>query len=276
MFEGIESNAFATAERTIISYRGPSGTTISLPALNQFPEHFGSFIATVDRELSDLARRTASMFRWRANLPGPHNPFSTRGLHWSFDETFWHPLPGDYRAVFHHAFDSIKISTQVLDDTKRSVANGESCPLDHDLFREAWEERFSNPRSAVVIGIAAAELGVKRLIATLVPPAEWLATNLPTPPLVRMLTDYLPILPARRTIEGMVKSPPNEVMETLRKGVTIRNQLAHAGSETPSQETVNEVLFAVQDLLWLLEFYAGCEWALGLVRRDTRNALGAA
>jgi hypothetical protein len=144
------------------------------------------------------------------------------------------------------------------------------------LFREAWNQYHENPRSALVIGMAAAELSVKHCISTLVPDAEWLATNLPTPPLVRMLIEYLPKLPARHKLDGQVKPPPPDVLEVLRNGVNIRNQLSHAGTVNPSVEKVEEILQAVHDLLWLIDFYSGSEWALAFLRPETRNHLGAA
>ena len=135
------------------------------------------------------------------------------------------------------------------------------------------EASLANPRSALVIGVAAAELSVKHCISTLVPAAEWLATNLPTPPLVRILAEYFPKLPARCNFGGVVKSPPTKVLEALKKGVTIRNQLSHAGSTNPSGDVVEPILQAIEDLLWLVDFYSGFEWARDFLRDETRTAL---
>ena len=52
-------------------------------------------------------------------------------------------------------------------------------PIGHELFLEAWELRKSNPRSALIIGMSAAEVGFKQCIGKLVRDAEWLATNAP-------------------------------------------------------------------------------------------------
>jgi hypothetical protein len=56
------------------------------------------------------------------------------------------------------------------------AASGIREPLAHSLFREA--QRASGQReyaSALAMAIAALEIGVKQLIGTLVPGAEWLA-----------------------------------------------------------------------------------------------------
>jgi hypothetical protein len=121
--------------------------------------------------------------------------------------------------------------------------------------------------------MASAELAVKRCIGVLVPDAEWLATHLPTPPLIRILAEFLPRLPARCLIGDKVVPPPPAIMQVLKKGITIRNDATHAGIATPTGDQVEEILVAVEDLLWLLDYYTGEEWALGYVRAETRTAL---
>lgn len=196
-------------------------------------------------------------------------------MRWSRDGVFWHPAPTNFR-VYWEVLSALTPSTAIRTDTTEIVSGGGSSPLHHDLFREAWDQRHPNPRSAVVVGIAAAELGIKDLIAILVPNAEWLAFNTPAPPLIKMLTEYLPTLPARQTLGGKVLAPPDALLASLRKGVTLRNQLAHAGGPTLSTDTVIEILESVRDLLWLLDYYAGHAWALAYVSEGSRRSLGAA
>lgn len=258
-----------------LEYTGQDGTHIRLPGLSAFPEHFRTFIDGARRELADHARRTVSVLRWRADERGPHNPISTRGMSWSFDRSFWHPAPADHSARVR-VLGLLRPRPPVLEDVRRMVSAGESEPLHHDLFREAWEQSDSNPRSALVIGMAAAEIAVKQCISTLVPEAGWLATNLPTPPLVRMLVEFVPSLPARCRIDSQVKAPPTAVIDAIKKGVTIRNQLSHAGSVNPTIDEVQEILRAVHDVLLLLDYYSGYEWALIFVSDATRSQLGAA
>jgi hypothetical protein len=253
-------------------YPMPDGSRIRIPALSRFPEHFRSFVTSVSDELRDFAIRTVSVLRWRANQQGPHNPISTRGLHWSVDGSFWHHAPSD---VFGRgfAFVPMRVPEAMRDEVQNIVNTGNREPLHHDLFREAWEQRFPNPRSALMIGMAAAELSVKHCVSILVPDAEWLTSNLPTPPLVRMLIEYIPKLPARFTFDGKVKPPPSNVLDSLKKGVTIRNGLAHAGASNPSVETVEAILQAVHDLLCIMDFYSGFEWALDFLGDETKSSL---
>jgi hypothetical protein len=255
--------------------RGHDGAPIRLPAYEHFPQQFRSFVEGVRRELDNQARRTVSVLSWRMNHLGPHNPISTRGMEWSFDGTFWYAMPSNLH-VRMKILPTLRPTASLSADVTALVNSGERGPIYHDLFREAWQQYESNPRSALVVGIAAAELAMKRCIATLVPGAEWLAINVPTPPLVRMLREYLPKLPARCSIGGQVKSPPDSVLKTILKGVTIRNELSHAGTEPPSIDTVEDILRSVRDVLWLLDYYCGYEWALSFVRSETLTELNAA
>jgi hypothetical protein len=155
----------------------------------------------------------------------------------------------------------------------RAVASGESGPVHHDLFYEAWAQRFDNPLSALVVGVAAAEVGVKNCIAALVPEAAWLAFNVPSPPLLQVLKEYLPSLPVRH-INNEVKMPPAAVLDTLAKGISRRNALAHTGKPSPPPEFTEKVLEAIRDLLWLMDYYSGAAWALHYLRDETKSALG--
>jgi len=150
---------------------------------------------------------------------------------------------------------------------------GQDEPIYHVLFREAWEQRSSSPGSALVIGMSALEVGVKSLIATLVPDARWLAMHLPAPPLIQILVDYVPTLPAQHAFSGKVKPPPPAVLDAIRKGVTLRNDLAHRGERPPDFDTLESILLAIKDCLWLFDYYGGYAWAAEFISRESLEAM---
>ena len=161
MFTRILSNAILSAEdeeEVQLEYLGPVGRKIRLPGLSEFPQHFKSFLESIRSKLADYARRTVSVLRWRTNLRGPHNPISSRGLHWSFDNDFWHPAPTNFEARLRMSGGRLRVAETIRQQVEQLVHTGESEPLHHDLLREAWEQHGSNPRSALVVGMAAAEL----------------------------------------------------------------------------------------------------------------------
>jgi len=276
VFEQIQANKIKPSEEQRGSgfqeYNLPDGTRTQIPALSEFQESFRSFVNGVSDELRDFAGRTILTLRWRLNGRGRHQPFSSRGLGWSADGKFWHPAPLDLR-INIEVLTPMKASPEVLDDVQAMVASGASEPVHHGLFREAWEQRLTNPRSALVTGMSAAEVATKNCIGALVPDAEWLAMNVPTPPLIQLLLEYLPTLKGRCTFNGKVKPPTKLILDSLRKGVTIRNKLTHAGAGTPSSESVEEILLAVHDLLWLVDYYSGSGWAINFLRDEIRTDL---
>jgi hypothetical protein len=179
-----------------------------IPPMEAMPEPFQQFSRQTTHELWDAARRTALNLRWRLGERGRHSPFSSQGKEWSFDGHVFLPTPSAHR-TYVEAFGTLMADAVELQDVLALVNNGKSEPLGHTLLREAWEQRHANPRSALVIGLAAAEVGLKECMSDLVPHARWLAENVPSPPLVSMLQDYVPLLPARLGIEGRTVAPPS-------------------------------------------------------------------
>ena len=134
-------------------------------------------------------------------------------------------------------------------------------PLAHELFQEAWSQQNNNSKSSLVIGIAAAETGVKHLVLESVPAASWLIENMRSPPMVRILREYLPRLPTRITIGSKVLAPPDWLVEAIEKGVLLRNKIVHGQAVTLKLSTVREILEAVNDLLYYCDLLAGHVWA---------------
>lgn len=88
-----------------------------------------------------------------------------------------------------------------------------------------------------------------------------------------MLREYLPLLPVKQTF-GTSPFIPEELVQALKKGIHLRNTTAHAGGEV-ARETVKEVLIAIRDLLYLLDFYHGHVWAIDNISHDTRVLIDA-
>jgi hypothetical protein len=254
--------------------RTPS-TGWRVPETARLPEAFRSFVQQVLKDLHDGAMRTVHVIRWRHHVSGEHS-LGVGASSWSFDAQTWNPLPWDTRVMGLELHALTYLDEQQRTEVEGLVSAGLSEPLGHGLWREAWPHRASDTRSAIVIGIAALEVGLKECIAELVPAAEWLVERSPSPPVVMMLREYLPKLPARQRIADQVKAPPDALLKTLEKGVHLRNQIAHVGDTVPDYDTVEEILRAVKDVLWLLDYYRGYAWALEHLSPTTRTTLGVA
>jgi hypothetical protein len=145
-------------------------------------------------------------------------------------------------------------------------------PMGRGLYREANSLRTQNPRSALLMLVAAAELALKQTISTLLPETQWLIENLPSPDLVT-LADYLPNLPAKCTLGGRVLPLPANCRKELMAAVHARNQLAHRKPAALPPDSLARKFRAVNDLLWLLDYYCGRDWALEHMSPETRAEL---
>ncbi|MGJ8648551.1 MAG: hypothetical protein ACSHXJ_16815 [Marinomonas colpomeniae] len=237
------------------------------------PDDYREFIVTLHKDIDRIASEVFNIIRWRMGIVG--GPLVLQS-EWSFMR--WHDekIEGE---VLNSGFLNRQILTgghmiglpemQKIDMGKKCEASIESLiqlqsnqPLYHDLFREAWQSQLNNPRSALVMGIAAAETGFKTTLADLNPSVSWIIENLSSPSLILMLREYMEQLPTRNLINGKVLRPPNSVINTIRKGVELRNKLVHGREEAVTAEEVRLMLEAVRDLLYMLDYYRGHDWAM--------------
>jgi hypothetical protein len=227
-----------------------------------YPQHVQSYTEQISRELTEAAAAVISLLRWRYSGEGSDRPLrAILSDGFSFDGKLWNPLPTSLGVSIELELDEESVLW-----VQSARASGAAEPLAHGLFREAWALGPTNPRTALIIGMAAAEIGFKQFVAECVPAAEWLVEEIQSPPLEKMLKEYLPSLPS--TVQP--SPPPESLLRSLRKGSTVRNQAIHRGLSV-RMDTALEVLDSVRDLLWMLDYFRGFSWALDYVRTDVRD-----
>ncbi len=235
------------------------------------PQGFQEFQSHVRNKLSDYIKRTIKILRWRNNIGGKHNPIqATRGLFWSFDCKTWKHMPDDSILIISEE-QYLPITKKLQNTIQKMVVDEIDEPLGHTLLREAWEQKERNPRSSLILGIVAIEVGFKQCVGTLLPKAQWLVENVPSPPIPKMLWNYLPQLPTKLKIKGKVLPPPKSIKTVLQNGIEQRNKTIHVGSLPPNYEDLEELLLAIRDSLYLLDYYCGVKWALDNIQETTIN-----
>jgi hypothetical protein len=214
------------------------------------------------------------MFNWTHGLDGPPDPYGRPYAFYSEDgnRSFSYSQARRITVLFEEATHSIFAQNAKNDDVVRKVEAGVEEPLGRQLFREAWSQIGINPRSALVIGVAAAEVGLKRLIGTLIPAAEWLVQEVQAPPMRKILRDFLPTLPVRATwADGSPIKLPTKVISEVVKASELRNKVVHVGALPPSRQELAIMLRSISDLLWICDVYLGEHWAMKHVSLETKK-----
>lgn len=225
-------------------------------------------ISAAYHRIDTVLNHVGAIIRWRFNLAGQDAIFKDNRLLVTTDDrrqydlqAMAHVVMGDDRSLIHGG-ELMEVAALATSDARE--------PLPHQLLREAWNLHYRNPRGSLVIGVAAAEVGLKQLIAILVPYSRWLVEELPLPPLVSMMKNYLPELPIRAQVERNRRCPKH-LRTALDAAVTERNAVVHRGID-PSVN-LRQTLIAVREFLYLLDLYAGQAWAASHLSEETIAAL---
>ena len=186
--------------------------------------------------LRSISRSTIVMLNWTHGLDSPPNPYGRSLAFYSEDGNRWLQFARATTGTFNaeEASRIVYARHVQVDEVVRKVELGFEEPLGRQLFREAWQQIEINPRGALVIGVAAAEVGLKRLIATLIPGAEWLVQELQAPSARKILRDFLPTLPVRaKWADGSEIKLPSKLISDVVKAIDLRNKIAHVGALPP-------------------------------------------
>ena len=259
-----EGQKAKSAEEMIIR-EGP------LYGLEYYPNPFVSCVDKVRDKLSKAGYAFVGVLRWRYAQEGPPSPIASRGLFCSNDAgATWHPIPGRYSIVNVTPPHTLFVIQETdVNEIRDLIETGE--PVYHELMREAKELQHSSPRSSVLIAVSAAEVAVKSVIMNKVPKIKWFVDNIPSPPVVKILIQYLPeLFPNEKRFYEAKKE--DRLIKTIADAVYIRNKMVHKGNHPLSTEKVSEIIDAVQELLWICDYYSGYHWAelhLNAMRRVT-------
>ena len=146
-------------------------------------------------------------------------------------------------------------------------------PLGHELHNEAELLVERAPRSALLMATAAVEAGVKDHIGRVAPITSWLMTKIPSPPIPKILKEYIPeIHRGNNRINKWSALTPllNKVEKHV---IPARNRLTHSGRVSLADE-IHDYIKKTRDILYMLDYLEGHDWALNNLSRETRNLIG--
>ncbi len=231
------------------------------------PSGIEPLIGEVLDDMDSAINLTMRTIIWKLGLANAHNFIrSGNALMWSFNGTEWNSVPGQISLNISFGLPFKKeVDSKEFEAIQALLTSKIEQPLGHELFSEAWAQKQTNPRSALIIGVAAAEAGFKEFATKMIPEASWILQNIPSPPLKKMLEEFLPNLPVKLKFNDKSPTIPEEILNSLQKGITIRNNIVHGGDYKLKVETVEKILRSIRNLLYLLDYYNGQQWAMQII-----------
>ena len=229
-------------------------------------------IARVHADTQSFILRALRLLRWRTKSPG--RPYPIRaivGFTWSLDGVEWKYVT-DYMSIGFKQLENPPLLTDEAVQFVRTEISGElDEPLGHELLREAWTNRETNLRSAIVLAVAAAEVGFKQFASRAFPDSAWILENLQSPPLSKMF-DLFPWEKMKLQINGQPVTVPGSIKDELKKAVTLRNEIVHGRSGALTSDITELVLFSVRDLLYFLDALTNMKaWAFDFMSTEARK-----
>lgn len=243
------------------------------------PEHLvGWFVAPepvvllcrdIQAELEGEARRMVQLLRWVFNRPSPAIPLADAVMRWSLDGEQWELAPTseeEYLPVGN--WDELEVPQALV---ARLLESEVAEPIARQIFLEAVALRDHNPRAAFIVGFAAAEIGIKQFAMQQSdsPSEAWLLDTAPAPPITKLLGGYLPRLTERRTAD-LQRAIPTSLGKLFEGAMQKRNKLTHSEEPAPTEVEVATLLNGVNDLLYLLDWFSGHDWAFAHVGDKTK------
>jgi len=251
-------------------------TDDQLKSLFEPDDDVASILRPLQERLLIAVNRVVGVLRWRFARPGPPArplkfEFSLDGTKWS--EPWWGL--GSLSLPYFVAHDAPPAKVR---ETAVVIESGAEAPLAWELFYEALALQSSSARAAFLLAITAAEVGIKEFGGRRSSSERWLLDEIPSPPMEKLVGGYLAAF-IRVEVSTKKKQPqvvPDWIQNELTGAATKRNKLVHSrkGFEPeyrPTEEHVRKLLACVMDLLYVLDWFAGEDWAFGLLSEETAS-----
>lgn len=232
------------------------------------PAFLTTAIAEVEREIKRVVSQVVGLTRWRCNRPGPVELHSLGPHEWSMDGSNWSPNVCRPASSLHAAGPDLVLSQARLADIEELLQNDKEEPVYQSLLREAESLLESNPRSAIAIGTTAAEVAIKALVSKLAPQTGWLIENLPSPPIVKIVKEYLPQL-----LSSDAPQFDEQLIQELTTAVSLRNKLVHGGNTSLEISKARSTFIVLRDIVWLCDYFSGATWAANRVSSRVRTSM---
>jgi hypothetical protein len=234
------------------------------PPLSMYPAKLDRFLTEQVDIATDRLKSFVSTLRWRFNIDTNINPCSKISSYCSKKENEeWRNINDLVVKVKSRRGNAIPIMSVISSDTLGLYSTEDGEPTGHELLREAKELSSISVRASLIMGIASVEVRLKDLISARSPSSEWLIKSLPSPPVMTIISRYLPeLFPEDYLIvDAISKFKKTNHYKTLDIQIQNRNATSHSGAKGPQPYIIDKLLESVEQFLWFCDFLSGFEWA---------------
>ena len=220
-----------------------------------FDETERAFFHQAISELHDYMERTVKILRWRCSvMDAPIIPFRDSRQAYSLDGEARIEIPRyltSLMIVYGHP-QKAEISEALCKEIVDLVEQGASESFERTMFRQAWNLRGMYPKAALVIGVAAAEIGFRRLVGNAGGRKG----------ILTLLNKYWPHPLPIPTVGGKQIKASATLLVILKSSIHKRDAIVHEGAAAPDRDELRDILFNISQLLWIWDFYSGHVWVL--------------
>lgn len=274
--ESLVTLPYIRHKKEVVAADGKISKGYSLTA-DFLPKDLQALCVSTGRALEEHAVRFVQLLRWLEKASGPVKIRGRGdyrfGLYWRTTQDLYYGVPWPKQGMVIETSGG-GITWAEKDKQKFTQlweTKGLQEPLGHQLLRESKSISEHNGRSALLICYSALEVGIKQHISNCVPDAGWLAMYAPTPPLFKILRDYLPKLYADNQDFKNWPAIKSE-LKIINTFTEDRNRLAHRGESFIGP--LDDYLRITADLLTAFDVFEGHTWAKTQVSRKFGELLG--
>ena len=237
-----------------------------------YPNDLKAICERASEELTLESQRFIKLLMWFFNIDHVHNPIRHIALYCNTRGRNYHVVSHPGQSGGHWQNDVVWSETNA--DGFGPLWGGKSEePLGHELFREAGSLVHSAPRSALLMLVSALESAIKSYISDRLPGSQWLLAEVPSPPVPKMLRQFVPTLQPARAINLSQWSGLKPILKSVTDLTEQRNRLTHRGIMEVSTNELVSFKEDVSDVLYILDYLRGEDWAINNVRKKTCRAL---
>jgi hypothetical protein len=167
----------------------------------------------------------------------------------SVDKSPWLCVSGASSLMLSFIRTPPRVASSIAAEVLQLAEQGVDEPFGASTLPRGMASTRIEPSRCVGDWVAAAEIGLKEVIGTLVAEAKWLLEELQNRPFSKMLQKYIPTLKVRSHLTGKSILPPNEMLNLLDDAVKARNKVIHAGAYAPNRKEFEQMFDAICDFL---------------------------